>query len=209
MQILAFGDSITLGFYDREGGWADRLRRFADERNLSDPSLGYTVYNLGIPGDTSTGVLERLAAEAAARVDPGEGAVILVAIGANDSQLIRKTGSVRTPPVTFRRNLEGILTAGRRFGKVVFVGLVPVDEPKVDPIPWAPEKSYKSALVKQYDALVRSFCRRNRVPFIDVYGAFSRAGHRKLLHDGVHPDSGGHKLIFGMVRDFLLKEGIL
>ena len=38
-RILIFGDSITYGAWDKEGGWVQRLRKFLDERNLTDPNF--------------------------------------------------------------------------------------------------------------------------------------------------------------------------
>jgi lysophospholipase L1-like esterase len=36
MRLLIFGDSITYGAWDIEGGWAARLRKFLDGKTLTD-----------------------------------------------------------------------------------------------------------------------------------------------------------------------------
>ena len=37
--LLVFGDSITYGAWDLEGGWVQRLRSFIDKKNLTDPNF--------------------------------------------------------------------------------------------------------------------------------------------------------------------------
>ena len=63
-SILAFGDSITYGLgATRYIGWAEQLKKYfqTEEYNY--------LYNLGIPGDTSADLLERIEIEANARID--------------------------------------------------------------------------------------------------------------------------------------------
>lgn len=47
MRILIFGDSITYGAWDSEGGWADRLKRWAHQHYLANGTK-LQVINLGI-----------------------------------------------------------------------------------------------------------------------------------------------------------------
>ncbi len=71
MKILIFGDSIAYEAWDREDGWVTRLRKFVDDKILSAPeedNYYHHIYNLGISGDTSTGVLNRFHAEMNARL---------------------------------------------------------------------------------------------------------------------------------------------
>src|SRR6266446_3620690 len=75
MRALVFGASITQGFWDTEGGWVNRLRRHYDSQVIKGlhPEENYpTVFNLGISGDSTKGVLKRFNNEAKARVWPGE-----------------------------------------------------------------------------------------------------------------------------------------
>ena len=61
-QFFIFGDSITYGVIDREGGWANRLRKYLDARTLDSNGKDlFMLYNLGISGDTSADLLARLA----------------------------------------------------------------------------------------------------------------------------------------------------
>lgn len=42
MTVLIFGDSITQGFCDTEGGWAARLKKFLDEKTLLNQAQKYS-----------------------------------------------------------------------------------------------------------------------------------------------------------------------
>ncbi len=66
-QILIFGDSNTYGAWDPDGGWVARLRKFADEKNMEGKDYFVLVYNLGIDGDDTSGVLKRIESETVAR----------------------------------------------------------------------------------------------------------------------------------------------
>ncbi len=66
--ILVFGDSISYGAWDIEGGWVSRLRKFLDKKNLSEENFDCKVYNLGISGDNSSGVLNRFEFETRQRI---------------------------------------------------------------------------------------------------------------------------------------------
>ena len=81
-HVLIFGDSITYGAWDREGGWAKRLRSFLDEKQLSDSNIFYTTYNLGISGENTDDLLKRIDSEIKPRLDESEETVIIFAIGA-------------------------------------------------------------------------------------------------------------------------------
>lgn len=60
MRILIFGDSITQGFWDTNGGWVDKLRKHYDELQLQDFDKNPpTVFNLSIDADTSQNILQR------------------------------------------------------------------------------------------------------------------------------------------------------
>lgn len=58
MNILVFGDSIALGLWDENGGWVGRLTEFLIKRSIAaDLEENFEVYNLGISGDTTEGLL--------------------------------------------------------------------------------------------------------------------------------------------------------
>jgi lysophospholipase L1-like esterase len=81
MEILCFGDSITFGEGDGKG-WTGRIKEWFEGTDSKR-----RVYNLGIPGETSTDLIKRFDSECKARVNPNEASdnyIIFIAIGAND-----------------------------------------------------------------------------------------------------------------------------
>ncbi len=142
MVICIWGDSITWGAYDPEqGGWATRLRN-----HLGAKDNNIYVYNLGISGDNTIGLLSRIEVEAKSR-KPN---FIIFSIGINDAQFIHSTNSLRISPDDFRQNLTKLLAIAKKFtDKVVFVGLTGVDETKTRPIPWSTDKSYTNENIER------------------------------------------------------------
>ncbi len=208
-HILVFGASITWGAWDREGGWVQRLRRLMDERNLSGKDFHCLVYNLGVSGDTTRELLGRLESELRHRIDEEENTIVIFSIGMNDSQFIRESNSLMVFPDEFQKNLGKLAHIAQRFhARVIFLGLTPVDE-RVDPIQWAPDRSYRNEYVKQFNDMIEKFCIGNKIDFIDIFESFMQAKHNKLLEDGVHPNSKGHERIFRAVSDFLAKNRLV
>ena len=209
-RILVFGDSITYGAWDKEGGWVSRLRNSLNEKSLSDPNFYCLVYNLGISGDTVNDLLGRFEFETNQRLEENEEIIFIFEIGLNDSEFIHSKNSLRVSPQEFQDNLQKLLNIAQTFSsKIVFVGLTPVDESKVDPLPWVTDESYKNEYIQKFNDILKSVCKENKVYFIEIFGKLIEAGYKNLLEDGAHPNSNGHKKIFEIVEDFLIENEII
>ena len=80
MNVLVFGDSIGLGLWDENGGWVGRLTEFLVKKSIaSDLDEDYEIYNLGVSGDTTEGLVERFEFETRYRVGESETAIIFSA----------------------------------------------------------------------------------------------------------------------------------
>ena len=89
-QILVFGDSISYGKWDKEGGFVQRMKNFLDEETLSKSENEHTIYNLGVSGNTTEDLLERFEFETKQRLkEDDEELIFIFAIGVNDSQFIK------------------------------------------------------------------------------------------------------------------------
>ena len=201
MNILIFGSSITWGAWDEKGGWAQRIKTDADaDARASSLNQYNAVYCLGVSGDTTVGLLERFNTEVKARVDENEELLIVVEIGINDSQLVLAENKSLVTPEEYQNNLIKLIEKAKNYGaKVVFVGLTPVDE-RVEPIPWAPESSYKLGLVEKYDAILKKVCSEHNSQYIEVMSKFPKDKYKSLLLDGVHPTTEGHRVIYEEVK---------
>lgn len=213
-QILVFGDSITHGFWDEEGGWVQRLRKYLDKKAIDDHDLYFAVYNLGISGDTSEGILNRFEFETRVRLnlkDDGEEIIILISIGVNDSIYNNKTKRNLVPLKDYSSNVLKLIKLAEKYtNNIIFVSECPVDQSKVDPIPWRDNSSYKEKHIEDYYNSLTKICNNKGILLIDVYKAFKKIpNYQRLLIDGVHPLAEGHKLIFELVRDSLIKEKII
>jgi len=65
--------------------------------------------------------------------------------------------------------------------------------------------SYKNKDVIEYSQIIKEFCDKNNLPFIDIYDILNMDD----LEDGLHPNSIGHEKIFQKVKDFLIKNKII
>jgi acyl-CoA thioesterase I len=207
-RILVFGDSIAYGAWDREGGWVQRLRKSLDERNLKGDGFYCIIYNLGVSGDTTADLLERLESETKQRIREDEETILIFAIGANDTQFFHGKKMSRCRPDEFKGNILKIIKQARKYSsKVVFVGLFPIDEKKT--VPWDEEKSFKNEYLKRYDGIIKSVCKENGIHFVDIFGKIIKSDYSKLLEDGLHPNSYGHHKIFEVVGDFVTRNKII
>ena len=67
---------------------------------------------MGIPGQTTGEVLERLDRECTGRMPKGTNTIIMLAAGINDTQIIN--GEVRTDEETLRSNVKGLICSLNR-----------------------------------------------------------------------------------------------
>lgn len=201
MRILVFGDSITYGKVDSQGGWAARLKKEFDEEAVKNYSRDLpNLYNLGISADTAEDILKRFDVETEARLDD-ENAFIL-AIGTNDSSV--EDGKPQFTPDEFRANFEDILQ--KMLGhsdKVLVVGLLPVDEKLTTPIPWRPSRHYTNKQVLLFDGIIQDIAQKKNVPYVPLFDVFK--SKLELFPDGLHPNDEGHQLIADLVKPELEK----
>jgi len=207
VRVLFFGDSITQGFWDVEGGWVSRLRKQYDHQYIAAPG-GNTplLFNLGISGNTATDVLRRFDAETVARKYHGEALVFVFAIGTNDACFRRDSGN-DSEPEHFQAQLGELVALAKQYAdKMLFVGLTPAVDELVDPLPASTTgRSFTTERLKLFDTTLKNFCKKQNVPFVDVFPAFSKANVQSLMFDGLHPNAAGHKLIADLVQPELAK----
>lgn len=205
MRVLVYGDSITQGYWDTEGGWVDRLRRHFDELKVADLDGGDqpSVLNLGISADNSDNILLRIEQETRVRTRHNRPPIVIVQIGVNDSS-IDKSGNSHTVSVSaqqYEQNLRHIISKVKAMGSnLIFVGLTSCDESKTTPVSWG-EFYYTNEAIKQYEDIMEKVAAENNVPFVPVFDEFANATKEGLqfLPDGLHPNNQGHELILKIV----------
>jgi lysophospholipase L1-like esterase len=210
MRILFFGDSITQGFWDVRGGWAQRLINDYHGKNLagmlSDPSFdGIEGFNLGISGDTSTDLLERFEHETRVRRWKNDPLLLVFMIGINDARLQQQR--VVADVYDFQENLEKLLDRAADLADgVLCVGLTAVDEANTDPWPYSGTGAqWSNNRINAFEDTVKQTASRMDIPFVPVHDQFLAAleAGQELLSDGLHPNEAGHQLIAELVRPTL------
>ncbi|MBF2709905.1 SGNH/GDSL hydrolase family protein [Flavobacterium soyangense] len=77
-NCLFFGDSITYGVYDGIlGGWVDNLKKYCHWRYCNDDSKEVSIFNMGIGGETTEGLIKRFDVEFVARKSPFDNLIFL------------------------------------------------------------------------------------------------------------------------------------
>lgn len=192
MRILIFGDSITYGAWDSEGGWADRLKRWAHQRYLQNGTK-LQVINLGIGGNTSRGILARLENEIKARHSASWPFMIILMLGSNDGRV--RDDVVEVPLEQFAQNYREIVNIAKSYtDKIITVGLPPLGQPEID----FKEMQYSDSTLERYDAEIRTIANEHDLPFVDVRPLFS--SRDSFSPDLLHPNDAGHEIIYKAVN---------
>lgn len=205
-SIAVFGASTTYGYVDESGrgGWVGRFREWFEPLDPDD----YAIFNLGIQGDTSTWILDRIGAEASHR-NPD---LIILSIGVNDASRRPKPDSRNVTSLNrYGENLQHLIRIAKKHARyVVFVSAQPVDESKTTPVSWCP-CYYFARDQSVYHGVAKAVCQQEKVPFLDLMEEWQQAGdeYKRWLYDGLHPNAAGHERIFQSVKEFLMDLGFV
>lgn len=207
VRILVFGDSITYGAWDRKGGWVDRLKEDLHENFLSNQDSYYQVYNLGVSGDTIGEIVKRFEFEAKQRFDENP-QIIIFQFGTNSASLDGNKFLISSEK--FKEKINCLIESAKKFSSsIVFLGITPVDDSKSNPVSFGKKRYYKIENMKRYNKILENSCKNKGVYFVDIFDSFIKTDYKKLLEDGVHPNSAGHQKIFEIVRNFLIKNKLI
>ena len=214
-KLFFIGDSITTGAWDDRGGWANRLigeiMQKTIEADFKDNAFYCMPYNLGISGNTIADILPRLENEINLRLDPNnskETIQIIYAIGVNDSVYMVEEDRPRFSNNEFKDNLQQLIALSKKITPHIgFIGLPPVDDDLLNPIPWAPEKAYAAEHVKRYEGFIADACKQHSLSFCPMFDKWLEMSDWKdHLIDGVHPNSKGHALMERQIGAFLFND---
>jgi lysophospholipase L1-like esterase len=207
-SIVCFGDSITQGFVDLEGGWTQRLRRRLDQEAtfpLGDVSFpAHAVFNLGVTDDTSEGLAARLERELVPR-RLGDQTIVVIAVGVNETAYDPGTGRPAHDAERFAATLAGLVaTARRHTDRVLLVGLLPCDEARMQPPPWGGEGGhYANDRIGRFNQAVGRVAADTGAALVDCFEEVLAGDHAALLHDGLHPNGAGHQLLADRIAERL------
>ncbi|MDV7699561.1 GDSL-type esterase/lipase family protein [Chryseobacterium soli] len=189
---LFFGDSITYGEYDGVfGGWVDILKRYALQK-FHEGSDELILFNLGIGGESTEGLLKRMPHELSAR-NAADGNIVFIGYGAND--LAVKDGEQIVDPEKFRNNIKTAVEYAKQFSSDIYlVSILPFSQ-KVDGVVAASGKLRINEDVIRYNQILQHIATENSLVYIDFYTAFLEDKEILLFEDGVHPNEKGYGMM--------------
>jgi len=189
---LFFGDSITYGEYDGVfGGWVDILKRYALQQ-FHEGKNELILFNLGIGGETTDGLLKRMPYELAAR-NSAEGNIVFIGYGAND--LAIKNGVHMVNPDQFRNNINEAVRHAKQYAHDIYlVNILPVSQ-KVDGVESAAGKLRTNEEILIYNQILEDIASEHSLHYVDFYTAVLQDKEILLSGDGVHPNEKGYGIM--------------
>jgi lysophospholipase L1-like esterase len=215
-NIFCFGDSLTRGSWDSEGGWTARLRKELDTKFINsggnDPNYFQNLFNLGVSSRQLQELLNRFDNETKVRIRKEVENIFVFMVGMVDSALDAQNELPVTTNEQYLALLSQLLDQTQAFGnKILFVGLPPVDEDRVN----SPDrikrlgKKYFNDRVAELDNLTSQFCQSNGLPKVEINKTMRQMDYKSFIFDGIHPNDRGHEWIYEQVREpFLEMYGI-
>ena len=208
MRVLVFGDSITQGYWDTDGGWVERLSKHYDTLQVTDLKGRDepTFFNLGISADNSKSILDRIESETIARTRHGNLPIVIIQVGVNDSSTDTLPGdeSVSLPIQIYEQNLKNIIEKIKPLSsKIIFIGLSACDETRTTPVSWG-DFHYTNGAIKNYENKMKDIAVAYTCDFIPVFDAFIEElnNGKDFLPDGLHPNNDGH----AFMSEIIMKE---
>ena len=176
-MVMAIGDSVTFGTGAAAG---------EDYPTQLAAMTGWTIHNLGIPGDTSAGVKERID-EALAEIKP---ALVIVEIGGND--FLR-----RQPEPLVKENVRAILKRIKQAGIPVVLVATPQFSPLGAAVGMLPDAPLYAELSAEEQVVL--------VP--DIFAKV--LSDKALKTDPIHPNAAGYRKLAEGIAAELARSGLL
>lgn len=199
---LFFGDSITYGEYDGVfGGWVDILKRYALQK-YNEGSKELILYNLGIGGETTEGLVKRISHEMEAR-NSAEGNIVFIGYGANDMAV--KNGTQTVEPERFKANIITAVQKAKSYAEAIYlISILPVSA-NIDGITVASGKRRSTAQILRYNRILQEIAGEYNLNYLDFYSGFVADKELLLSRDGVHPNEKGYGIMAEMAIPIIEK----
>ena len=203
-NFLFFGDSITFGENDWVfGGWVDSLKRsFYHKFNIENTKKA-TIFNLGIGGETTNGLIKRIEVELNSRKSEIENYVFL-AYGMND--LVIKKNKIEIDKITFKNNLNTAIQIIKKTTKDIYlISITPISTKIDNKIIEATGKLRSNKIILEYNELLKEISNKQSINFIDIHSGFTKNKEEYLSKDFLHPNEKGYEFIANNIQQIILE----
>ena len=172
-NIICFGDSLVLGYYDEGGGWPNRLRSLLEKkRNIKHKNVELPYDNIstcGIRRATFHNTYARLG-EIERRLSTEEKNIVILSLGSNDSAVLdfnEKTqkGTEIRSVVNFSEEvlamilaIKGISESKKAHTEVFCLGLKPCVEKLTSPSFKNPDHYYSNQRLEMFSNNIKISC---------------------------------------------------
>ena len=192
-NIYVFGDSLVYGQGDLiPGGWVTRLQKKLGE--------SFNFKNFGIPGDTSEDLLNKLEYN----LKNTKPDLIIISIGANDSQYKKDKNKTLTSAEQFKKNLNSILKITKKYSNnIIFIGVPCMDDTITTC--WHYLYFFCNENILKFNKIIKNFCVSNNIKYVDIYNSIKPED----LSDGAHPNPNGYQKISEKIEQAIDFKAIL
>ena len=197
MDLICLGDSLTFGL---------GVRRSRCWTALFAAESGWNVWNRGISGDTTGGMLVRLHRDVLTALGEDRSQCRVLVMGGTNDILFSGTDTGA------RANLTAMVYQLKACGVQPMVGIpLPVDWTRV-PEKWKELVDFQTAAaqVQAYAEWLRAYCRGSGSLAVDFAADFYRPDGQlcqEMLWDGLHPSEAGHSKMAERLVRLLLQKG--
>lgn len=191
-NICVLGDSIVYGAWDdAKHGYVNRLKDdYRENQNIEN------IYGLGIPGETTEGLLKRIDVE----LKPRNPNTIIIAIGVNDTIYVKSKNKENVSIESFINNIKKIIEIAKKYtNNILVLGLTKVIEKLTTPILWNDDEIYFNNTIKKYDKALEEFCNINNIEYIKMFDLLE---DEDFSNDGIHPNEKGHEKIYKVIKNY-------
>lgn len=191
-RIVGFGASTIYGYGDSAGGFLERIKRW--HQSQGDRNF---VYNIGIFGDTLTGMAERFSKEVPQR-KPN---LIIVYAGYNEIRRVSSPDQEMLVALDQQMaKLRQILKSAKAICETLVINGFPFDQTKTTPFVNT-DSYYLLADAELYCQQVIETAKVENCLSIDLFSAWSKLDYQRLLYqDGLHANDLGHQNIFELAQ---------
>ncbi|MCO6043927.1 GDSL-type esterase/lipase family protein [Aeoliella sp. ICT_H6.2] len=194
-RIAFFGSSSIYGTADDEaGGFVNRFRLWYESIDNR-----HRVYNLGIWGEQTRSLIDRIAPEAARRRPH----LIMVYPGFNDC---RRQGFAEAPNAVplprFREAMQELISNAQAITETVVMTGYPFDESRTSPY-LDTDSHYLLRDAEDYSSALVAVARRCQAGVLDLFTQLQCVDMNSLLApDGLHCNAQGHEKLCVLTKDY-------